>query len=455
MRFIALRDGEETAVTRVRLFISKGAARALASAGTGAALALAGAWAGAGPATAGSATGTAASGSVVFATGPATGVPLSVPVMARGQIRLARGKDAKFSGALTSGGRAAAYSIVVPGNLPVLLRNIDVDLTLAHNPAKQVSAYLIAPGGETMGYGSSYLTTGFNLRGVPTESPQRKLSAYASNPIPGTWTLVVGFPSPPGGKQAADPFTGRIRLNAVSFSRGRLPDSPSVKLRQGKALTYRIAVRNTGAAPEDIFLDPRLTRLGSYRLQPQDRVASVRLPLAATANPPEWIVPTMTHAVAAAASAPLPVTFAFKSFHGSPARQTPSGLSALAAYPPAKEVTPVSQGLWSAVPSEVGGAGHATVSASMSAVTQRFDTSASPANGDFWKFAVAPLAAHASYNLFQVSPGQARTITLTVKPGAPRGAVVRGMLYVDDFVDSTQFLSGSQLVALPYAYTVS
>ena len=28
------------------------------------------------------------------------------------------------------------------------------------------------------------------------------------------------------------------------------------------------------------------------------------------------------------------------------------------------------------------------------------------------------------------------------------------MLYIDDFVDSLQFLSGSQLVAVPYAYTV-
>jgi len=31
---------------------------------------------------------------------------------------------------------------------------------------------------------------------------------------------------------------------------------------------------------------------------------------------------------------------------------------------------------------------------------------------------------------------------------------VRGTLYVDDFVDSLQFLSGSQLVAIPYAYTI-
>jgi hypothetical protein len=37
---------------------------------------------------------------------------------------------------------------------------------------------------------------------------------------------------------------------------------------------------------------------------------------------------------------------------------------------------------------------------------------------------------------------------------SPAGTVVRGTLYVDDFVDSTQFLSGSQLMALPYSYTI-
>jgi len=53
-----------------------------------------------------------------------------------------------------------------------------------------------------------------------------------------------------------------------------------------------------------------------------------------------------------------------------------------------------------------------------------------------------------------VNPGQTRTINLTVKPGAPKGTVVRGFLYVDSFVDSLQFLSGSQILALPYMYTV-
>jgi hypothetical protein len=406
------------------------------------------------------------SGSLVF-TGSASGA-VSVPVTLRGQVQLGLGVTGAFSGVLTGGngrspgeGQVASYSFVVPDNLPVLLRNIDVNVALANDPANQVSAYLIAPGGETMGYGSSYLTTGFNSDGVPVESPQRQLSLYTSNPVPGTWMLIIDFTSPVPGNELSDPFIGRIKLNAVSFNRGALPDSPSVSLKQGKSVTYKVTVHNTGAAPEDIFLDPRLTTLRSYPLQPQDRVAGVKVPLPGTVNPPEWIVPTMTHSVSvsASASSSVPVMFDFGPFPGDPDEASSPGRVASASYPLARAVTPVTQGLWFAMPSQVGpytadGTAGTTVTSSMTAVTQQFDTSANPANGDFWKFAVSSLARHASYNLFVVNPGQTRTIDLTVTPSAQRGTVVRGTLYIDDFVDSLQFLSGSQLAALPYAYTV-
>jgi len=224
-------------------------------------------------------------------------------------------------------------------------------------------------------------------------------------------------------------------------------------------VTYQVTVRNTGAAAEDIFLDPRLTTLQSYPLQPQDRVAGVQVPTPATVNAPEWLVPTMTNSVSVSASSPAPVMVDFGPFPGDPDEASSSGLTVSAEYPLAAGVTPVTQGLWFAVPSQVGpypasGATGTTVTSSMSAVTQQFDTSANSGPGDFWRFSVAPLAAHASYNLFPVNPGQTRTINLTVTPSAPAGTVVRGVLYVDDFVDSLQFLSGSQLAALPYAYTI-
>jgi hypothetical protein len=74
--------------------------------------------------------------------------------------------------------------------------------------------------------------------------------------------------------------------------------------------------------------------------------------------------------------------------------------------------------------------------------------------GDFWQLGAAALAASASYNVFTVDPGQTRTIPVTITPSGPAGTAVRGALYVDDIVDSMRFLSGSQLMTLPYSYTI-
>jgi hypothetical protein len=407
------------------------------------------------------------SGSVVLSAG---GSPVSIPVILRGQVVAGKpGTIATFSGALSGGngrspgeGQVETYSIVVPSNLPVMLRNLDVDVSLDNDPANQVSAYLVSPQGETMGYGSSYLTTGFNGDDVPIEAPQKQLSVYTSNPIPGTWTLVIDFTSPVPGNELTDEFHGRVRLNAVSFSRGALPDSSAVTLKAGQNSTYQIAVHNTGAAPEDIFLDPRLTSTQAYTLQPQNQVTGVKLPLSAKSDPPEWIVPTMTHSVsvtATSSSAKSPVAFDFGPYPGDPDTESKSGTAVSAAFPSGQTSTPVTQGLWFASPAQAGpfssgGAARTSVSTSMTAVTQTFDTHAASNVGDFWQWSVASLENSANYNLFIVKPGQTRTITLTVNPAGAAGTVVKGLLYIDDFSDSLQFLSGSQLAALPYQYKI-
>lgn len=406
------------------------------------------------------------SGAVVLNAGAAAGGAVTVPVTLRGTVAAGLGAGSTFSGVLTGGngrspgeGQVAAYQFTVPSTLHVLLRNIDADVVLANDPANQVSGYLIAADGQTMGYGSSYLTTGFNNKGVPIESPKRQLSVYTSNPVPGVWTLVIDFTSPVPGNELSDPFTGRIRLNSVQFNRGALPDSSLVRIKRGTAVTYKVTVHNTGAAPEDVFLDARLPQEHTYTLMPQDKVSGIKLPLAGTAAPPEWIVPTMTHSVSVTATGTKPVAFDFGPFPGDPDVASTAGRTSTEGYPVGKVSTPVTQGLWFAVPSEVGpygtgGASPATVGLTATATTQEFDTAASSPEGDFWKFGVLPLAASASYNLFVINPGQTRTLSLTMRPTGTAGTVVSGNLYIDDFVDSLQFLSGSQLVALPYRYTI-
>ena len=125
-----------------------------------------------------------------------------------------------------------------------------------------------------MGYGSNYLTTGFTASGVPVESPRRQLSLYTSNPIPGVWTLIIDFTAPVPGNELSDPFTGQIRLNAVPFEPRRAARLARGHAAAGKAFTLPDHGCTTpGAAPEDVFLDPRLTAAcQSYALQPQDQV---------------------------------------------------------------------------------------------------------------------------------------------------------------------------------------
>jgi hypothetical protein len=273
------------------------------------------------------------------------------------------------------------------------------------------------------------------------------------------WTLIVDFTSPVPGNELADPFTGRIRLNSVRWSRGKLPGGPKAKLVPGHTYSYQIKLDNTGTAPEDVFLDARLPRLSSYLLQPQDTVSGVSLPLAGTANPPEWIVPTMTHSVSVSASSASPVMFDFGPYPGDPDQESPAGRAVTSGFPIGRLPTPVSQGLWFAVPSEVGpygtgGAPAVKASLTMRAMTEEFDTTTNSPQGDFWRFGVAALANSASYNLFAVNPGQTRTLTLTIRPTGPAGTVVKGTVYVDDFVDSLQFLAGGPLVSIPYEYTI-
>ena len=399
------------------------------------------------------------------------GGTVSVPVTLRGMVAATAAGGGSFSGLLTGGngrapgeGQVATYEFTVPANWPHRLASVTADVGLANDPANQVSGYLVAPDGQTAGYASNYLTTGFTSAGVPVETPGRQLSVYASDPAPGVWTLLIDFTSPVPGNELADPFTGRVRFNITRSNRGKLPDSAATVLPAGHATTFPVRISNTGTAPEDVFLDARLPAQTTYSLQPQAQASGVPLPLSALVNPPEWIVPPLTQSLSATAAGSVPVMFDFAPFPGDPDVASSTGLTATGVFPPVGAgagalTVPVTPGLWYAVPSEAGpypagGAAAATATLSMNAVTQAFDPAVSSPPGDFWEFGVAALAASASYNLLRINPGQTVTIPVTIKPSGAAGTVVRGTLYVDDFVDSMQFLSGSQLMALPYAYTI-
>jgi hypothetical protein len=390
----------------------------------------------------------------------------SIPVTLRGLIPATAPGGGTFSGVLTGGngrapgqGQVATYQFDVPPNEAGTLTRVEADLVLANDPANQVTAYLVAPGGQTMGYGSNYLTTGFTVGGVPVQTPQKQLSVFAARPIAGRWTLIVNFAAPVPGDELADAFTGRVRFDTIRVDRGSLPDSESTVLARGKAVSFPLRIKNNGASPEDVFADARLYSLTTYPLQPQNQVSNVPVPFPQTVNPPEWIVPAMTSSVQATAASTVPVMFSFGPFPGDPSVPSAPGTAASAVYPHGQLPTSITPGLWTAVPSQVGpyqagGAPPATASMTMSATTRTFDTTVTATAGDFWRFAVQPLAATASYSLFVIAPGQTRTIVVTINPTAPAGTIVRGALFVNDFVESLQFLAGSTLHALPYKYKV-
>ncbi|WP_167978089.1 hypothetical protein [Lentzea indica] len=51
-----------------------------------------------------------------------------------------------------------------------------------------------------------------------------------------------------------------------------------------------------------------------------------------------------------------------------------------------------------------------------------------------------------------LDPGETGTITVTITPRGPRGTVVSGVLYLDDFNEFSG--TGDELRAFPYTYTI-
>ena len=126
----------------------------------------------------------------------------------------------------------------------------------------------------------------------------------------------------------------------------------------------------------------------------------------------------------------------------------PQGLTALATLDAGR----VSQGLWSATPTALGPTngpvtGSATYSASVH--TKAFDSTATSTTGDAWLFATN---ADTPFTPLVLEPGQTGTITVTITPTGAAGTAVSGVLYVDTF--SNAVLSGDELAAIPYSYTI-
>jgi Subtilase family/Peptidase inhibitor I9 len=392
-------------------------------------------------------------GSIVLTSDWGLGGTTSIPVTLRSLVDVATG--GRFSGVLTGGngrlspGSNSYYKFIVPPGV----HNITANVSLTNDANDPVGTYLISPDGDTLGYGQNSLSNG---------TPGTSVTAFTLNPVSGTWTLIVDFAEPVVGNEVSQPFTGNIRLDHVNAAAPGLPNNVDYKLAAGTPVTFPVTITNNGAAPEEFFVDARLDAKQDLTLAAQFGTSdTVPLP-APIAITPGWLVPTQTSSVTVSQTSSPPAMFDFFLFTGDPDLASSSsalcGTAESASYSPRGDT--VSAGIWTAQPSECGPypspvpAGTATIS--MTAHTKGFDPAVTSAPGDLWIASVNP-ATLTTFSPVIINPGQTGIIYVTITPSGTPGTVVKGTLYVGNlvfFVPPYGQLSGDELAAFPYTYTV-
>jgi hypothetical protein len=368
----------------------------------------------------------------------------SIPVTLRTLIDVAHG--GAFGGVLTGGnGRSPGIGQVSYFEFRVGRghRSITANVSLTRDAADDVGSYLIAPDGEALGFGQN---TAADRNGL-------SLTAYALDPAAGNWTLAVDFSGQVTGDVVSQPFRGDIRLDGTEATAPGLPDSSSRRLTPKVAGTFDVRITNTGAAPEDYFADARLAESRLISLEPLYGTTFL-LPLEVE---PEWYVPTEISSISLRAEGTVPVEFDWGPAQGDPDLfgAPMSRDRAASTFAPGGEVEP---GYWVAGPDQFGpyphGAPDASVVLTMTAIGKPFDPAVTASTGDLWLSSVLPVT---PFEPVTIQPGKSGVVKVTIRPHGRPGTVVRGDLYVDDYVPSLPLFGqsvGDELVAVPYEYKI-
>ncbi len=373
------------------------------------------------------------------------GQTTSVPVSLRSLISTGAA-GGNFGGTLTGGngrdlnGQMQTFMFQVPPGR----RDLGINLTLT-DPDQVVGGYLINPAGQVLGFQSNV-----TVDDQGNEIFGRTLQIFRRVPGAGRWEFALSVQNPISGTTTSQPFSGQLRYNVVKVSSTGLPAGPGTVLAAGKKHTASVRVTNTGNSTETFFVDARRPVLQSMALAPQTSVSGIPLPLPGTTQP-FWLVPTEANELSATASATLPVQVDLGYLTGEPEVIGPSvGNTSTVAV----RSSVVAPGIWFTFAGEIGPytptAPPGTVNFSARVNARQFDPAVTSTTGDVWLGAVQ--AAPPPIHLVTIRPGKTATIGVTITPRGPKGSVVKGALFIDDF--STFTGSGDELTSVSYTYRI-
>jgi hypothetical protein len=280
-----------------------------------------------GPATPGD-----SAGSLAISSSP--GGATSIPVTVRTLVNVASGGGngrSRF-------GQDNYYSFTVPAGTPTITASV----LISNNPVGGIyaGAYLVSPDGNVLGSGENY---DFGTTTATCVDSYKTLDVNALSPDKGAWTLIVVWDSPASGAQTGDPFTGQVTFAAAGKVTGALPAGAT--LAPKVADTIPVTITNTGTAPADYFLDPRLATTTTLTLAPLTGLLAAGsntspLPLSASDDVPTYLVPSQSAAIAVKQTSTVPAMTDLT--RGCGPRCRPS--AACSRRPPSREGRQVGQG---------------------------------------------------------------------------------------------------------------
>jgi hypothetical protein len=393
------------------------------------------------------------------ASSPAFAAVTSIPVTLRSLVPTPS-PSTTFTGTLTGGngresstGQTAYYQVELPSGLSALNASIDTG-----NAGNTMFAELVDPSGDAASAAANGLLA-TTTTGTTEVKPEVGSQLHVIDPSPGLWTLAIDFYNTVSGTAVAQPFTVNINDTPVGASTSALPDGST--LTAGTPVTAFVHVTNNGTTPEAYFVDARRNDQVKLDLAAQT-TSTLTLP-DLTGVVPEYLVPSHTTALKAAASSSAPLFFDVTYPYGDPDVISSTGKIATASY---YSAAGVGAGDWTITPFLQGPFGakaakNVTASTSMTATTAGFDPTVSSPTGDLWLGSTRPATPFTPY---VVNPGQSVSIPVTITPTGKTGSTVTGTLYIADSSFVSTDLSfdelagysteGSDVAAFPYSYTI-